>query len=176
MTRASQPRDRAGHLILTISPRKKRDAETPPTQKRRNAETQKRRNSESRPSLPRSCLRPGCVGLGCRVLAELRQREGRGWPASLALDCSVRVLLRYGHRPRAARTPEHAIPLQLGLIRASDRVFCTLTGQEGLQPPQPHVPIASLLAVDDVAAASDVTRANLCLPEHGAHSQACPDA
>ena len=42
------------------------------------AETQKRRNSESRPSLPRSCLRPGCVGLGCRVLAGLRHVPAMG--------------------------------------------------------------------------------------------------
>jgi hypothetical protein len=44
------------------------------TPKRRNAETPKRRNSESRPSSPRSYLRPGFVGPGCRVLAETRQR------------------------------------------------------------------------------------------------------
>jgi hypothetical protein len=44
----------------------------------RNAETAKRRNSESRPSLPRACLRPGCVGLGCRVLAERRRASPRG--------------------------------------------------------------------------------------------------
>jgi hypothetical protein len=68
------PHDLAAHK-RDAETQKRRNAET---QKRRNAETQKRRNSESRPSLPRSCLRPGCVGLGCRVLAEVRQRAPPG--------------------------------------------------------------------------------------------------
>ena len=44
-----------------------------------------------------------------------------------------------------------------------------------LQPPSRTYPLVGL-AVDDVATAGEVARANLCLPEHGAHSQACSDA
>ena len=60
-TGLARPRKRSSHPH-TISPRKKRDAETPQTPKRRITTI-----------LATLMPSAGCVGLGCRVLAERRQ-------------------------------------------------------------------------------------------------------
>ena len=72
--------------------------------------------------------------------------------------------------PPRERRPDAAVTT---LIRRRSHQGGARLGR--LQPPSRTYPLVGL-AVDDVATAGEVARANLCLPEHGAHSQACSDA